>query len=373
MNTPAPPAHIPDGDIERFARGVLPAAALVPLTDHLAACGDCQRRLSQYRDLEGALGSFAQAWDHSSDHVAESDVHAFVDGRLDHARRDGIARHLDLCEACRDEVRDLRASAATFRGAGGRFPSAWSYAGIAAAAMLVLALAVPGLLRTDSARTGAVPDVDHPASIDEPLDGLAPEDVERVRRTLRSGRLSFPSYVQNLVATRAALRGDPSAPGFELVAPVGTAVLDARTTFRWTPAAPSATYIVTLQDELTGATVDSPVLRTLEWTPELPLTRGRTYLWQVAAAFDGRRPVTPAPPEPPAKLFVLSASDAARAAQFPPSPLVRGILYAELGLLDDAERELGALSTQKPDTAVPGGFLQQVKAVRARETSSPAR
>ncbi len=381
MNTPASSAHIPDDEIERFARRDVPAAAIVPLTDHLAGCAECRGRLSQYCDLEAALASFAPAWGESSDHVPESDVHAYVDGRLDQARRDDITRHLDRCEACRVEVRELAVSA-TVDPAAGRFSSAWRYAGLAAAAMLVVALTVPALLRNHGAGAGAMPtDDERPAtgprvqagsSAPERLDGLAEPDAERVRRTLSSGRLSIPANVQRLTGTPGVLRGDAKAPGFGLVAPVGTAVLGDRPTLRWTAAAPSATYIVTLQDELTGATVDSPALRSLEWTPGLQLTRGRTYLWQVAASFDGRDTVTPAPPAPPAKLFILSAPDAARAAQLPHSSLVRGILYAELGLLDDAERELAAVDGEK-DLASARGFLKQIKALRGREMSSADR
>ena len=155
---------------------------------------------------------------------------------------------------------------------------------------------------------------------------------------------------------------------FELIAPVGTAVVDDRPTLRWTAAAAAASYVVTIQDEVTGTTVDSRVLRGLEWTPELPLARGRTYVWQVAATFAGREVVTPAPPAPPAKLFVLSASDAERVGRLPGSPLVRGILSAELGLLDEAERELVAASAQQEHAALAERLVEQVRALRQRGT-----
>lgn len=377
MNTPGSSAHITDDDIERFSRRTLPAAAVVPLTDHLADCADCQRRLSSSCNLEAALGSFGHVWDGSSDHVAESDVHAFVDGRLGDAHRNEITGHLGRCAACRDEVRDLQSIAAAPRETS-RFPWAWRYGGLAAAAMLLFALAVPTLLRTTRAAAVTVlNDSGGPVSIDARgnprVAGLSPEDAERLRRTVSSGRLSFPSHLQDLAGTRGVLRGDARAAGFGLVAPVATAVLDDRPTLRWTSASRSATYIVTLQEERTGATVSSPVLRTLEWTPGSPLARGRTYLWQVAAAFDGREAVTPVPPAPPAKLFVLGAADALRVAQAPPLHLVRGIVYAEVGLFDEAERELSVLSAQNPGSVLAEGLLRQVRELRGRGTSSDSR
>lgn len=369
MTTPSS-SHITDEDLERFSRRTLPAAAVVPLTDHLADCADCRQRLSRSINMEAALASFGHVWDGTSAHVPESDVHALVDGRLDDARRDEIARHLEVCGACRDEIRDLQASAA----APGRpplRPRIWMYGGLAAAAILLLALALPTLLRTDRATTVTIlNDAGGPVRIDADGNaqaaGLSTEDAARLRRTLSSGRLSFPSHATDLVGAREVVRGDGRATVFALVAPVGTAVADTRPTLRWTPASPSATYVVTLQEETTGTTVSSPVLRTTEWTPESPLTRGRTYSWQVAASFGGREAVTPVPPDPPAKLFVLSEADALRVADAPPSHLVRGVLYAEVGLFEEAERELSVLLEQNPGSVVVEGLLRQVKELRRR-------
>ena len=376
MNTPSSSAHIADDDLERLLRRTLPAAAVVPLTDHLADCPDCQRRLSRSVNIEAALASFGDVWDHSSTHVTESDVHAFVDGRLDDRRRDQIARHLDLCASCRDEIRDLQDSAEI--PAPSRPPWTWQYGGLAAAAILLLALTIPTLLRTDRSPTVTLlNDAGGPVRIDAQgnpqVTGLVPGEAERLRRTLSSGRLSFPSHVQDLAAARGVLRSETRSAGFELIAPVATAVLDDRPMLRWTSASPSATYVATLQDAVTGATSSSPVLRTLEWTPREPLTRGGTYLWQVAASSDGRETVTPAPPEPPAKLFVLSAADALRVAQVPPSHLVRGIVYAEVGLVEEAERELSVLSAENPGSNLAEGLLRQIKELRGRTTPSGSR
>ena len=70
--------------------------------------------------------------------------------------------------------------------------------------------------------------------------------------------------------------GTADAPAFHLASPVATLVLDTRPTLRWTAAPGSPTYIVTLQDQSTGGTINSPPLQRTEWAPEQALTRGRT-------------------------------------------------------------------------------------------------
>jgi hypothetical protein len=377
MTTTGSSIHVTDADIERFWRKALPGAALVLFTDHLDICADCRRRLSRQRDLEAALASIERGLDREGQHVSESDVHAFVDGQLDPPRRHEISAHLVLCASCAAEVRDLQGWAAeeglqasAAAPAATRIRPAWWYGGLAAAALLALAVIVPGLFRTGNTQTGdALRDADSAVSVntDRALaatHGLSPDDVERVRRILSTGQLSFPSYMPDLVGRRGVLLGDAAAVGFDVLAPVGTAVMDDRPSLRWTSAAASATYVVTVQDQTTGATISSPPLSGLEWRPESPLVRGRLYLWQVAASVDGHEVVAPKPPDPPAKTFVLSAADAATVAQAPPSPLVRGILFAQFGLLDEAERAFTALPAQSPGADIAQRFLRQVRELR---------
>lgn len=385
MTTTDSSTHVTDAEIERFWRKVLPGAALVPFTDHLDVCTDCRRRVSRGHDLEAALTTLEPGQDREGQHVPESDVHAFVDGRLDPLSRHEISTHLGLCASCAAEVRDLQIWAAEERDrqafeaapAARRFrPTLW-YGGLAAAALLALAVIVPGLLRTGNPPTGdAVRDADSAVSLDPDRalagpHGLSPDDVEGVRRILSTGQLSFPSFMPDLVGRRGVLLGDAPGVGFDVIAPVGTAVVDDRPSLRWTSAVPPATYVVTVQDQTTGATISSPPLSGLEWRPESPLARGRIYLWQVAASVAGQDVVAPKPPDPPAKLFVLSATDAATVAQAPPSHLVRGILFAQLGLLDEAERAFSAMPAQSPEGNIAQRYLRQVRELRIGRPLSP--
>jgi hypothetical protein len=63
-------------------------------------------------------------------------------------------------------------------------------------------------------------------------------------------------------------------------------------------------------------------------------------------------------------MFVLGAADAAAVAKAPPSNLVRGIVFAQFGLLDEAERAFMTLPAQSPGAEIGKQFLQQVRELR---------
>ena len=147
-----PPTHVTDADIERFRRRQLPGDALVPFADHLASCADCRRRVAEGTDVAGAWGVLQESLGvGGDDHVAESEIHAFVDGSLDADRRGEISTHLARCSACAEEARDLQGFAAQF-GRPAWLQRPWTYGALAAAAVLVLGIALTVLSRTQSPR-----------------------------------------------------------------------------------------------------------------------------------------------------------------------------------------------------------------------------
>jgi hypothetical protein len=365
-----PPAHVTDVDIERFQLRQLPPEALVTFADHLASCGECRRRVAGRSDAAAASGSLHEALGIAGDdHVTESEIQAFVDGGLDADRRSEISTHLAQCLACAEEVRDLEAFAAQFRRTA-RFQRPWTYGALAAAAVLVLGVAFTLLSRTQGPRRVAVlADATGEVTLDSQgtlagVGALAPADRDRVRDALETGRLAVPPTISELMGRRGALMGSADAPGFHLVSPIGTVVLGTRPTLQWTPLPDATTYIVTLQDQSSGETISSPPVARTQWAPGQPLVGGRTYAWQVAASGSGKEIVVPKPPDPPARFIVVDASEAGRLERLPASHLVRGVLYANAGLLDDAERELAALSAQNPNSEVADRLLKQIRGFR---------
>jgi anti-sigma factor RsiW len=368
MTTIGPEPHVTDEEIDRLGRRELTPSELVQFADHIAACSDCRGRLSRRRGVEAAERALDHALGDSADHVPEPDIHAFVDGRLDSSRRREIAGHLEHCAGCAEEVRDLQHFASANRSKARFRPAQW-YSGLAAAAALVLVVVLFGPFRTKTAQQVAsiegVPGISVDGQVTlEPVEGLTDAEMAKVRDAVSSQRLSLPGALQDLIGTRSTLLGGTSGPAFELTAPVGTGVLTDRPSLQWTPLSGAATYVVTIQDEATGETMGSAALRDHTWIPEAPLTRGHTYLWQISASSNGIETVSPRPPDPPAKFFVVNAEDASRLEKIPASHLIRGILYANAGLVDDAEREIAAVTARHPNSEVVSRFLTQLKEAR---------
>jgi hypothetical protein len=89
----------------------------------------------------------------------------------------------------------------------------------------------------------------------------------------------------------------------------------------------------------------------------------------VTATLDGgQAAVAPVPPSPPARFRILEPARRAdlerdRAASAG-SHLVLGVVFAQAGLLDDAERELRALARENPQSDLARRLLQSVEARR---------
>ena len=177
-------------------------------------------------------------------------------------------------------------------------------------------------------------------------------------------RVQIPAIVNELGGRRATLLGASApAPEFRVVGPAATVVRGPSPTLRWTAAAADARYVVTVQGP-SGDTFSSPSLDRVEWTPDRPLAAGATYTWQVAASVRGRELIAPLPPEPPARFSVLDAAAATRLGAVRESRLVRGILFASAGLMDDAERELGGVGEKDPGFDVAQALVMQLRQAR---------
>ncbi len=85
---------------------------------------------------------------------------------------------------------------------------------------------------------------------------------------------------------------------------------------------------------------------------------------------EGQEITSPRPPAPQAKFRVLDlarANEISKARRaYGSSHLVLGLLYAESGLLKEAEQELRALQKTNPDSELARNLLRQVQALRRR-------
>ena len=83
---------------------------------------------------------------------------------------------------------------------------------------------------------------------------------------------------------------------------------------------------------------------------------------------DGQEVTAPRPPAPQARFRILDQAKADELAnarrEYASSHLALGLLYAEAGLLKEAEEELRALQTANPDSEIARSLLNQVQAMQ---------
>jgi hypothetical protein len=151
-----------------------------------------------------------------------------------------------------------------------------------------------------------------------------------------------------------------------VIEPVGEVVLSNRPSFRWSALEGASAYVVEVYDDQFRLVATSPQLTERSWTTSL--ARGKVYSWQVKATKDGEEVTSPRPPAPQAKFRVLDqsrANEIAKAKQaYASSHLTLGLLYADAGLLREAEQEFRALRRANPNSEIARSLLRQVQSIR---------
>jgi hypothetical protein len=145
-------------------------------------------------------------------------------------------------------------------------------------------------------------------------------------------------------------------------------VLSNQPTFRWSILEGASAYVVEVYDDQFKLVASSPELTNRAWRVSQSLARGKVYSWQVKAIKEGQEVTSPRPPAPQAKFRVLDqakANEIARAKRdFASSHLTLGLLYADAGLLREAEQEFRSLRRANPDSDVARNLLRQVQSLR---------
>jgi hypothetical protein len=192
---------------------------------------------------------------------------------------------------------------------------------------------------------------------------------------LRSQGLERPPALDRLIrgsSVQLDITGEASS--FALQRPVGTVVQSDRPTFIWRPLKGASGYSVSVFDARLNEVARSEALTTTMWMPPRALQRGAVYRWQVIAIEGGREVLMPSATAPEAKFKVLEqqqAEELVRARRrYANSHLTLGVLYAQAGLLDEAETELQALVEDNPASTVARKLLQNVLAWRSAQRQS---
>jgi len=199
------------------------------------------------------------------------------------------------------------------------------------------------------------------------LDSLTPPDQQRVKAALETREVQISKTINELRDSSAPTMGGSVGGALALVGPAGAVVASRRPTFRWRPLKGATSYQITITDPAAGykEVVSSPQLQGRKWTADRPLERGRVYTWQITArAGDGEVKSTEA------KFKVLDPAAAIELARvsriYAGRRLALGLLYAEAGLLDDAERELKALVVANPQSPIAKSLLRDLRSKQGR-------
>lgn len=420
--------HLTQKQIEDYSQNRLSATELLALSDHLAECDVCRTQVESGLNGDAAFFALhAEAVaENGNAHLTPAQTAEYVDKNLSGEELQVVVDHLSHCEQCTVAVADLRAfrneiapsldreydparvpavAASSWRE---RFTTLFrvslvpAFGGAALAVLLLVfigwlawrtpreekheAVAVP----TPSLQPSPLPSL-QPEPVSAPVvaqlndgagvlsldregklsgaDNLPPEYQSLVKNALTGQRIEKSTQLQGLTRPPSSLMGsNDKTLAFSVIAPAGNVLLSDRPTFRWSTMAGATSYVVEVYDDQFKQVATSPQLTTSSWTTTQPLPRGRVYSWQVKATKDGEEVVSPRPPAPQAKFRVLDqakANELSRAKRaYGTSHLTLGLIYAQAGLLKEAEQEFRILLRSNPNSDIASSLLRQVRSFR---------
>ena len=188
-----------------------------------------------------------------------------------------------------------------------------------------------------------------------------------VTKALNTQRIERSSQLQGLTRPPSSLMSsDSQEDQFSVLEPAGNVLLTDKPAFRWSTLDGATGYVVEVYDEQFNLVSSSPQLSNASWTTTLP--RGKVYSWQVKAIKEGQEITSPRPPAPQAKFRVVDQAKANELAQakraYGSSHLTLALLYAEAGLLKEAEQELRLLRRTNPNSDLANKLLRQIQTLR---------
>ena len=384
--------------------------------EHVHSCEICYRdflaELQARFPIEIDLDELAglKGW-----HLEGEELAAYVEGRMDELSFECASLHLEECGSCmettsavfEDRLENPRMGTSARR----KEPSTWSRylpsvqsipsprLQLAAAAALVIALMLtlwvliqpkaagpqladaPETVSPDSAPQQPTVHVGPRTShgVDGPVSNQVAanansekREVKRqgdaTERVLIARDLIMPPAIEMLDRTPSmAVRGNQaSIQSFVIVHPFTTVISSDRPTFSWTALNGVTSYTVSVFDRDLRLVFTSEPLAKTQWLIPDRLEAGMIYTWTVTALKDGKEIVAPAPPAR-AEFAILGKAQLIRLNRLLGSMMshsARGVLYAENGLLDEAEKEFQTQLDLRPGDDRARQLLQVVKSWR---------
>jgi anti-sigma factor RsiW len=419
--------HLTQNQIEDFSRQLLHPSQLLSVSDHIDNCEACREQIAMAVHGDAAFFAlrsevFGDVAKLSSPrgtrvHPTAQQTASYVDGNLAGEDLQFFSDHLTNCEQCALAVDDLRAFKSQiapsldreYRPASVPSPAegwwqrtATSLASIFrsprmafGAVVIVLLAALVGWMmwRTEPKPEPKEEVVVAPAPQPAPAvrlvaqlndgdgqltldangklsgaDKLTPALQAILKDALTGKRLESSSQLRGLTRRSSALMSsDKLGKSFSVTEPIGRVLISDRPTFRWSALEGATGYVVEVYDTKFNLVATSPQLSANSWAAQ-SLPRGSIYTWQVKAIKDGQEVTAPRPPAPQARFRILDQAKADELAnarrEYASSHLALGLLYAEAGLLKEAEEELRALQKANPDSEIARSLLNQVQALQ---------
>jgi hypothetical protein len=195
-------------------------------------------------------------------------------------------------------------------------------------------------------------------------------DQQRIITALRTRRAGVPASLGDIISSSSPTMGGGSEEKFAVISPVGIVITKDRPVLRWEPLRGAESYRVEISDieARYREVAASPTLTATEWKVDRALPRGRNYSWQVIAVKEGKEVKAPSGDQAEPKFRVLEKSKLSEIERVrkasPKSHLALGLLYAQAGLLDEAEAEFRALTAANPQSAEARSLLRDVQSKR---------
>jgi hypothetical protein len=400
--------HPTKQQLEDYRLRVLAPAAFLSVHRHVAGClqcaAECNHPQELARDLDDLHTALLDTTDETPYHLSAKEAVAYARGELAEIDLEIAESHLSSCQTCVDEMkRHAPVTTVHVSSFVNRWPQ-WRIAAVLTCAFMLILLAVwlftkvtqnreqvsspanqsnPQSSPIISEQGSNTPEVQFALVINDGnqkitvdkqgklsgLDQLPSSTQQKIRAALQTGKLERSPALAQLASQSSTLLGK-SGNGlpFRLIGPLGLVVRSEQPTLRWDALDGAQSYEVIVTDAELNEVAASPPLSTTEWRISKPLKAGAMYSWQVSAIKDGVKITSPVLPASQAKFKVLDRATAELLLKaervYPDSHLTLGVLYAEAGLLDDAEQQLRLFISNNPRNDIAQKLLQNVIAMR---------
>jgi hypothetical protein len=158
----------------------------------------------------------------------------------------------------------------------------------------------------------------------------------------------------------------PGLESFSIIEPFATLVRTDRPRFRWTPLPQADSYVVSIYDEALHVVTTSEPLTDTQWIVSRPLKAGIIYTWIVTASKVGKDVIAPVAPGR-AEFRVLEKADVNKLDHRIGGislKAARAILFAEAGLLSDAEAGFKDYLAKRPNDQRVRELLKTIRSWR---------